>query len=535
MKVHQIPYNSLNIYSELIKDYQDENKGLISSITSFPSMDSLINLSDFKLKEFPDANRNKLIEVFRDQYVDIKISKNVEKNLKFLSKKNTVTITTGHQLSLMTGPLYFIYKIISIIKLSNQLNNKKTGNHYIPVFWMASEDHDFEEISSFYFKGRKIAWNETNGGPVGELSIEKLDCLRLFIEEELGVSESSMAIKTIIKETYLSTKTLSEATFGIVNRLFCDYGLLILDANSRKLKEIMIPFFKHELFDQNCQKQVKIQTDTLRKDYNKNYKPQVNPREINLFYITKGERNRIIKTNNGFELSDLKILFTNAEMEKELIEFPERFSPNVLIRPLYQEVILPNIAYIGGAGEISYWLQLKAFFDNQNIILPILIIRDSALLVSSKISKRIAKLNISYSDLLNGKNHLINNKIKELSSISLDLQFLKNKLDSQFEYLEKIVSKTDSSFEGAVRAQKAKQYKGIDNLEKKLLRAQKRKLNDQVKKIELIYDILFPNNTLQERKENFFDYYLQFDYNFIPDLMNNFDPLNKEFTILESE
>ena len=225
MKVNQIPYNSLKIYSELIKDYQDENKGLISSITSFPSIESLSSISDFKLKEFSNINRNNLIEVLKDQYRDIKTSKNVEKNLNFLSKKNGVTVTTGHQLSLMTGPLYFIYKIISIIKLSNQLNNKKTGNHYIPIFWMASEDHDFEEIRSFYFKGRKIVWSQTSGGPVGELSIEKLDCLKLFIEEELGASKSSMAIKTIIKETYFSAKTLSEATFGIVNKLFSDYGL----------------------------------------------------------------------------------------------------------------------------------------------------------------------------------------------------------------------------------------------------------------------------------------------------------------------
>jgi bacillithiol biosynthesis cysteine-adding enzyme BshC len=535
MKAHKIPSNSLDIYSELIKDYQDENKGLISSTTSFPKMDSLANLSAVKSKEFTDTNRKKLIKAFKEQYDNINISKNIEKNLNLLSKNNSVTITTGHQLSLMTGPLYFIYKIVSVIKLSIIMNKKKTGYNYIPVFWMASEDHDFEEISSFYFKGRKIIWKQSMGGPVGEISLDKLDFLSLFIENELGTSESSLFIKSIIKENYLTTKTLSEATFGLVNRLFCDYGLLILDPNSRKLKEIMIPFFKNELFNHNCKKQVDNQIEILKNDYNKNYKPQVNPREINLFYITKGERKRIIKTENGFELSDSNKKFTKPLIEKELIEFPERFSPNVLLRPLYQEVILPNIAYVGGGGEISYWLQLKAFFENQNITLPILVIRDSALLVPSKTLKSIEKLNVSYSDLLNGKDHLIKNKIKELSSISLDLQFLKNKLDSQFSYLEKIVSKTDSSFKGAVKAQKAKQYKGIDNLEKRLLRAQKRKLNDQVKKLEVIYNSLFPNNKLQERTENFFDYYLYFEHNFIPDLIDNFNPLNKNFIVFESK
>ena len=535
MKVSKIPYNLVNIYPELIKDYQDENEGLISSTTFFPNIDSLEKFSKLKSNEFTNENRQKLVQVFNEQYSKIDISKNVSQNLNLLSNKNTFTITTGHQLSLMTGPLYFIYKIVSIIKLSKIMNKKKPGNNYIPVFWMASEDHDFEEVSSFYFKGKKISWKESTGGPVGEFSLKNLDCLSLFIKEELGNSKSSSTIESMIKKCYFKSKNLSEATFRIVNSLFSEYGLLVLDPNSKKLKETMIPFFKDELFNQKCIKYVNNQIGILKNDYDKNYNPQVNPREINLFYINKGQRTRILKTKTGFELSNLNKKFTRDSIEKELIEFPERFSPNVLLRPLYQEVILPNIAYIGGGGEISYWLQLKAFFINQKVTLPILIIRDSAILITSKTSKKINKLNLSYSDLLNGRDYTINNKIKELSSIDLDLQFLKTKLESQFRYLEKMVSKTDSSFEGAVKAQKSKQFKGINNLEKRLLKAQKRKLNDQVQNIELIHKSLFPNNKLQERTENFFEYYLYFGYNFIPDLIDNFNPLSKEFIVLESK
>ena len=533
MKVRKIPYNSVNIHSELIKDYQNENMDLFQSINSFPKIESLSNLAAIKSKEYTNTSRKKLLEVLKDQYAKIKISKNVKKNIDDLSKNNSVTITTGHQLSLMTGPLYFIYKIVSIIKLSVIMNKKKTGINYIPVFWMASEDHDFEEISSFYFKGKKIIWDESHGGPVGQISLEKLGSLSTFINKELGFSEPASHIKSIIEKTYLSEDNLSRATFVLVNELFSEYGLLILDPNSRKLKEAMIPFFRDELINQNCNKHVNIQTSELKNSYDENFKPQVNPREINLFYLSKGERNRIIKTENGFEVIDSKKKFTKKLILKELLEFPEKFSPNVLIRPLYQEVILPNIAYVGGGGEISYWLQLKSYFRNQNINLPILIIRDSALLVSSKISKKISKLNISYSDLLNGKEYLIKNKINEISDLSLSLQFLKNKLDSQFNYLEKIISKTDSSFKGTVKAQKAKQFKGIDTLEKRLLKAQKRKFNDKIERIKLIYDSLFSNNILQERSENFFEFYLYFGYNFIPELIKNFDPLDKDFIVLE--
>ena len=535
MKIHQIPFDSTNIYSKLIYDYQKKNNDLASTISSFPSLNSLVSFSNLKLNQFSNKNRSNLSEVLMDQYSNINLSKNVKRNLNLLSKKNSVTITTGHQLSLMTGPLYFIYKIVSVIKLSMMLNNKNKKTHYIPMFWMASEDDDFEEIKSFYFKGKKVSWDQNKEGPVGEISTKTLDFLKIFIETELGFSESAAKIRKIIKDTYLSKKTLSEATFCLVNTLFSDYGLLVLDPKHKKLKQTMIPFFKKELFNHDCKKEVEFQVNLIKNKYSNKYKPQVNPREINLFYIIKGKRYRISKTNTGFELINSKITFTKSSMEKELYKFPERFSPNVLMRPLFQEVVLPNIAYVGGAAEISYWLQLKCFFENQNIVFPILIVRDSALLVSSKISKSISSLDISYYDLFKGKKHLVDKKIKDVSEISLDLQFLKNTLELQFEYLEKIVLKTDPSFNGAVKAQRSKQFKGIDKLEKRLLKAQKRKFQDHFKKTEFIYDSLFPEDIYQERKENFFQYYIQFGNNFIPDLINNFNPLNKKITILEFE
>ena len=143
MKAYKIPYNSLNIHSELIRDYQDKNMNLFPLINSFPDTDSLTNLANIKSKEFSDINRGKLIEFLKKQYSEINTSENVQRNLNLLSKNNSVTITTGHQLSLMTGPLYFIYKIVSVLKLSILMNKRKTGINYIPVFWMASEDHDF--------------------------------------------------------------------------------------------------------------------------------------------------------------------------------------------------------------------------------------------------------------------------------------------------------------------------------------------------------------------------------------------------------
>tara|TARA_Y100000768_G_scaffold171563_1_gene128384 strand:- start:4525 stop:5415 length:891 start_codon:yes stop_codon:yes gene_type:complete len=295
----------------------------------------------------------------------------------------------------------------------------------------------------------------------------------------------------------------------------------------------MIPFFKNELFDQNCYKHVNVQINKIKENYDINFKPQVNPREINLFYLKKGLRKRILKTKNGFKISNSSREFSNSSMEIELLNYPERFSPNVLIRPLYQEIILPNISYVGGNAEISYWLQLKAYFENEKIPFPVLIVRDSCLLISSQNSKKLKKLNIPFDDLFKGKEVIKKNIVTARSKINLDLQFLKTKLESQFQYLDELVKMTDPSFSGAVKAQKAKQFKGIDNLEKRLLKAQKRAFCKEIIEFENIYENLFPGQKLQERTENFFDYYVQIGNNFIPELIQNLDPLKKSFTILE--
>tara|TARA_B110000014_G_C19966661_1_gene500353 strand:+ start:43 stop:855 length:813 start_codon:yes stop_codon:yes gene_type:complete len=267
-------------------------------------------------------------------------------------------------------------------------------------------------------------------------------------------------------------------------------------------------------------------------EYNSKFKPQVNPRLINLFYLIKNGRYRIEKKKNEYILVGTDKKFSKNELINEIENFPENFSPNVLIRPLYQEVILPNIAYIGGGGELSYWFQLNKYFENEKVAFPILILRNSVLLINSKLSKKIDKLKIKIKDLFLEKNLLISKVIKENSKISLDLNFLKDQLESQFDFLEDLIKKTDKSFKGAVLAQKKKQIKGISNLEKKLLKSQKRKMNDLVERINIIYESIFPNNDLQERQVNFFELYEEHGIDILSFLKKNIDPFDNNFIVL---
>ena len=202
------------------------------------------------------------------------------------------------------------------------------------------------------------------------------------------------------------------------------------------------------------------------------------------------------------------------------------------MRPLYQEVILPNLCYIGGGGEIAYWLELKSFFDASNVTFPVLLLRNSVLLATEKQVKKADKLDLTWSDLFSKQDRLINKKTKELSEFTIDLANLKKQLQEQFENLYEIASQTDESFIGAVKAQEAKQNKGLENLEKRLLRAQKRKLSDILNRISELQNELFPNRSLQERQANFSEFYLENGESLIPIIINQLKPLENKFDVI---
>ena len=203
------------------------------------------------------------------------------------------------------------------------------------------------------------------------------------------------------------------------------------------------------------------------------------------------------------------------------------------MRPLYQEIILPNVGYIGGGGELAYWLQLSHFFETHNIPFPILVLRNSALLLSKKTAQKLNRLDISTKDCFLHRVNLINKKIRQISNIDLDLGFLKKQLENQFDYLKGLVDQTDPSFEGALNAQLAKQNKGIEALEKRLLQAQKRKLKDQVQRMADLHKEIFPNDALQERQLNIVEFYLDYGGEFINALMKVLDPFSNEFSVIK--
>ena len=524
-----ITYQNSGYFSRLIVDYLDQKAELKSLYNRFPTLENFKLQIEEKSKNFPIENREILANALLNQYQKFEISEATSKNIELLKKSNTYTITTGHQLNLFTGPLYFLYKIISVINLTKELKNTYPENNFVPIYWMATEDHDFDEINYFNFKGNKVQWKKESNGPVGRLNNSGLEEVFEQFSNELGIGNNANYLRELFKKSYLEHENLADATRYLANELFKNEGVVIIDGDDSELKKLFIPFAKNELIHQTSFKKVN-ETLPLLKEYN----VQVNPREINLFYIQDNLRERIIFENGNFKINNTLLSFSESEMVTELENNPKNFSPNVILRPLYQEVILPNLCYIGGGGEIAYWLELKSNFEANNITFPILLVRNSVLLVTEKQASKLDKLNVSWEEIFLSQQSLSDKKTIEFSKFIIDFSEQKAILQKQFETLHEIAFQTDKSFTGAVKAQEKKQIKGLENLEKRLLKAERKNHAAKLERIFEIQNELFPNKSLQERNQNFSSFLNEIDNydSFLSKIANNLKPLEQKFTII---
>ncbi len=533
MDVDCLPYKQTGYFSRLICDYLDRQNDVEGFYGRYPSLENFKTQIEEKQRNFPEAHRAVLYDSLKEQYGHIKVSKKTRDNLIGLKEPITFTVVTGHQLNLFTGPLYFLYKIVSTINLTVELKKAYPKYNFVPIYWMATEDHDFDEINYFNFKGKKIQWNpdDFKKGAVGDLSTDGLQQVLDTFSNELGSGRNATELQDLFKKAYIDHDNLTEATRFLANELFGEYGLVIVDGDAVELKRLLAPFIKKDVFENVAYNEVSKTIDQLR-EASEDYKIQVNPREVNYFYLKEGLRERIAKQGDDYVVVDTEISWNKNELIQEIEAHPERFSPNVIARPLYQEVILPNLCYIGGGGEIAYWLELKSMFAAMEVPFPVLLLRNSALVIPEKIKTKTAKLNVEIADLFLKQNDLINKKIRDISNIDIDFSPQKELLEKQFASMYKLAEQTDKSFLGAVKAQEVKQKKGLDKLEKRLLNAQKRKLRDHVQRLTELRNELFPNQSLQERVLNFSELYLELGEALIPNLIDALKPLDLEFTVL---
>lgn len=522
-----ISFQSSGYFTPLITDYLNQKENLKPLYNRFPTLQNFKQQIQEKQQNYSSDSRSVLVNALEKQYAGFNTTKATKHNLDLLKQENTFTITTGHQLNLFTGPLYFLYKIVSTINLSKELSEAYPEYNFVPVYWMATEDHDFDEINYFNFKDKKISWNRESTGPVGRLSTIGLEAVLEVFEKELGPGNNAAWLKELFREAYIKHSNLADATRYLANEMFGKNGLVIIDGDNANLKRLFAPHVKEELLNQTSHTKVAETADNL-KDYN----IQVNPREINLFYIEDSIRERIILQDGVYYVNNTEIKFSEAQILALLETNPEKFSPNVIMRPLYEEVILPNLCYIGGGGELAYWLELKSYFESAGVTFPMLLLRNSVLIATEKQAEKLDRLNLSWADVFMKQDKLVNKKTVEFSELSLDFSEQREFLQQQFAKLHAMATKTDATFGGAVKAHETKQLKGLDNLEKKLRRAEKHNHADKLERITEIQNELFPGRSLQERKANFSQFYLEYDGKLIEKLFSSLKPLEHDFNIV---
>jgi bacillithiol biosynthesis cysteine-adding enzyme BshC len=528
MKANFISRTETNCFNEqqlLISENQDALSDFIGN--SF-SKEAFLKQIELKKSSYSSSNRNVLQKVLSEKYDALEINSKSLENINALTKENCFTVTTGHQLSLMTGPLYFVLKILHVIKQCKELKASYPNYHFVAVYWMASEDHDFEEIKSFLLFGKSITWETEQGGAVGRMNLSGMtEILAKF--KQFFENHPESEIHELIDK--LNGNTYGEAFFKFIHALFSDFGLVIIDGDRKEFKELFVPLIKTELETQFSFEAVQQTNKQLAQ---RNLKIQVHPREINLFFLSENNRERIIPIGSEYQIGNEK--YTKEQLFELLKKQPESFSPNVVLRPLYQEFLLPNLCYVGGVGELGYWIQLKGVFEHSQIPYPLIQARTSALRIDQSVLQKMEQYRISKNDIFKSKNELKKQFLEENDAENIDfslLDFQFNQLKQDFEQKAKSI---DSSITTKVGAEFSRIEKQIEGLKTQLEKSVKNKHEKGLKTIEQIKDKLFPNEGLQERSANFFQFCP--DGNFkqkLHDLVEIMQPFSSQFLVIEED
>ena len=522
-----VPFQQTGYFSRVITDYLKGNE-FLRQFYEHPVSFSGIEAAVEQRKHFA-TDRALLVKTLEEQYRGLSIQDSVVKNLQSLSDPNTFSITTAHQPAIFTGNLYFIYKILHVIKIAEILNDRYPDKHFVPVYYMGSEDADLDELGNIYLDNEKLIWETKQSGAVGRMNTEGLEKIINRIEGEFGGHPFGPELIQLLSDCYLHAENIQQATFKLLHHLFGSYGLIVLIPDNRLLKSVMRGVFKEDLTSH-----IPFQiTDATVKVMSQHYPVQANPREINLFYLKDDVRERIEFKDDRFIVHHTNIHFSTEEMEKELANFPERFSPNVILRGLYQETILPNIVFVGGGGETAYWLELKPLFKHYRVPYPVIILRNSFLLVKKNWLKKMEKAGMTHEYVFKPEEELLEDHIRHNSTRQLSLAKQMAEMKKSYASVKDISGLVEKTLEQHVEKLETQALQKLEELEKKILRAEKKNYEELRRKIHEIKETLFPLGSLQERIENFIPWYAEYGNDFIKLIYHYSLSIEQEFIILE--
>ena len=522
-----IPFSSTHVFSKLINDYLEGKGTALDFVQYAPNLEGYRAAIEGRKKH--PINRGLLFDVLTKQYANLPQENAVNNQIALLKKDNTFVVTTAHQPNLFTGPLYFFYKIIHAIQLAASLKAAFPECNFVPVYYMGSEDADLDEVGSFNLDLKNYQWVTKQSGAIGRMQVD--DALLILLkqlESYWTILPQGQKALEVLKEAYQKGKTISEATLSFVHAFFGAKGLLVLQPDDAALKAAFIPVMEKELLTGFSHQAIQPTIAALSKDYH----VQSEGRAINLFYLKDNLRARIEKQGDQYIVVDSAIQFTEAEIIAALHQHPERFSPNVILRGVFQETILPGVVFVGGGGELAYWMELKNVFQAVGVHYPLLQLRNSFLLMSQKQAEQWSAMQFEEQDLFKPILELEIAYVKKHTNTKLDLQDQLNHLSSLYTNIKNQVVQVDASL-GAHTENLAKQANAkLVALEKKMLRAERRKQAVDIQRIHRIKKELFPQANLQEREAHFSKWVGHYDLSWIDTIMEHSKGLASRFRIV---
>ena len=437
------------------------------------------------------------------------LTEEAKSNIEALRAEDTVAVVTGQQVGLFGGPLYTVYKTITALKLADQLA-EETGRTVVPVFWVEGEDHDFAEIDHTWLLHRnepvQVQYaghappEDGNIGAVGRLRLtEQIEDVLDEVDDILPPSDFKPAVMEALRTAYAPGTRIEDAFVQFVHALFPDSGLVYLNPDDARLKRLVQPLFRQEIEEHDePHRRVEEASEPLRERFH----AQVRTRPTNLFLLDDTGRHPIDAEDGGtFRLRGTDRTFTQAELLQRLDDAPEQFSPNVVLRPLTQDALVPTAAYVAGPGEVSYFAQYKGVYEWAGIPMPLIYPRASVSLVESKVQKVLDKFELPVDAFSGDAEQLFQRVVMGLTDVDIDEVFADatRHVHEAINTIKPAVEEIDRTLIGSAEAARAALQNEMEDLKSRVIRAEKRNHDEIRAQLQKAHVNLFPQGGLQER------------------------------------
>lgn len=531
-----LPYNNLPDFNNLFLDYIDDFEKVklyykYDYRDDNEFLNALIKKKNTYLKD-SEFNREELCKILTTQNKFFNSTEKTYENIELLKSSNTFAIVTGQQVGLMTGPLYTILKALNAIQLASKLNHKFKDYNFVPVFWLECEDHDFLEVNNINLltkenEVKNIQYFGTEGElekyvkPVGTLVLdEKIEEFKNEIRSNLIETDFTETVFDYINRSYKVGIDFKTAFARLLNYFLKDEGLIFIDPSEKDLKRPLISVFMKELSSYPALCENVIMTAA---EMEQEYDPIIKPKPINLFYNHNGNRFLIEpKDGENYGLKNSRQKFTRDEMFLVLNTNPELFSPNVLLRPVCQDTILPTIAYIGGPSEVAYFAQIKDAYDFFETPMPVIYPRTSITIIEKRVETFLEKNKLKILDLFHPKD-TARRMVEKFSEMNVEELFSSyiDELNAIYYQFKQKLELIDKNLVNTLD-KKDLQYKdSLNVLKEKFLTSYLNQNEIVTKQLNKILSVIFPDNVLQERSLNIIYFLNKYGMDFIQHLKDN--------------